>query len=98
MNLKRFIGETFEAFRWRRREANLKEKIALKTRGKIISIGGRSVNRKKSKTITTTEWNNPAIGKRHACESPEAFKERRRICNAKRRQREKERKFLLNSQ
>ena len=84
--MKRLPGEDFDAYRQRRKEANVFRKM-IGHIGRLFYQGG--TYRKKEVVLGPKRvLISAASGKRHKGESIEHFKQRRRVCNAKRRERE----------
>jgi len=97
--MKRAPGEEFEEYKKRRKDENILTKLRSLSRWKWFHQGGtyrrKAVVPGPKRTVISA-----AVGKRHKGESVEHFRERRRVCNAKRRERETNRltnKPLLGS-
>ena len=86
--MKRKDGESFEDYRNRRKAANIQQKNWWNER--LVKIW-RPKPKPRPPTRITAIPDNPASGKRHACETAAAFRARRKKCNAGRRAREKTR-------
>ena len=85
---KRAPGESFEDYRERRKGENKVRKML----GNIkVFFSGGTYRRKERVPIFKPILVSRAVGKRHQGESLEHFKERRKVCNTKRRLREKTR-------
>ena len=84
--MKRAPGESFEEYRERRRQGNIFTKAIGEGkwfyRGKTPYRKQEVVPRQKRVVITA------AMGKRHKGESIKKFRDRRRVCNVRRRERE----------
>ena len=89
--MKRAPGESFEEYQKRRKENNIASKISGKIR--IFFSGGTYRRKEKEEPAPKRTLISAAVGKRHQGELIEDFKERRKICNHKRRMREKERNW-----
>tara|TARA_Y100000310_G_scaffold255960_1_gene263623 strand:+ start:5883 stop:6188 length:306 start_codon:yes stop_codon:yes gene_type:complete len=97
--MKRKLGEIFTDYQQRRRQANANLKKKLGTVKRLsLNEGGKPVTVERSGAgyrIKTQEPKDvvarisPARGKRHRGETAKEFQDRRKVCNAKRRTREK---------
>lgn len=85
--MKRHPGEDFHKYRERRKKSNLMEKTSKIVR--IFFTGGTYRKYPKVKIEATPGLISPAVGKRHKGESLKNFRNRRMVCNQKRRVREK---------
>lgn len=94
--MKRFLGESYGDYRERREKEGFgfRSIQAFIRAGKVFFSGG-TYRRKPRIPLPKRVLISPTVGKRHQGESIEHFTERRRICNQKRRKRERERKYRL---
>ncbi len=86
--MKRAPGEAFEDYRERRKGENKTRKIIGNIR---VFFSGGTYRRKERPAAYKPILVSRAAGKRHEGESLKHFKDRRMVCNAKRRLREKTR-------
>ena len=84
--MKRAPGESFEEYRQRRKEDNIIKKSIGRV-GRWFHTGG-TYRKKPLAACPSREIVSAASGKRHKGESLQDFRDRRRVCNAKRRERE----------
>ncbi|MBU2249272.1 MAG: hypothetical protein KKD77_21170 [Gammaproteobacteria bacterium] len=83
--MKRLPNEPFEEYRERRKAAN---KAAKRRPWRIFFTGGTYRSQEIEPIVKQPPPISPAIGKRHKGETLSKFKERRRSCNKRRRERE----------
>jgi len=85
--MKRAPGEDFDAYRQRRKEAN----VFKKTIGRLKRLVHQGGTYRKKEIVPGPKrvLISAASGKRHKNEPLEHFKARRRFCNAARRERER---------
>lgn len=88
--MKRLPGEDFHEYRERRRGENKNRKWF----GRTFNFIRIPFRRRPEKVHL--EPTNKAIGKRHKNETYVHFLERRKACNTKRRQKEKEQRIAIN--
>ena len=85
--MERLPNETFEGYRERRKKENLDNKKRI--REGILKMFPAGIFQKKDRQPTfKAKLISKAVGKRHEGESLAHFKERRKVCNAKRKLRE----------
>jgi len=94
--MKRASNEDFNAYRERRKQSKIVEK-AIRI-GTVIFSGGTYRKHSKPESGPRPVLISPAIGKRHEGEPLDDFRKRRRICNSKRRDREKTYRNSVNIQ
>jgi len=96
--MKRLPGEDFEAYKERRKNQNKSDRILEKIK-KLPTLVKKKVFQSLKTKISSPrpEINmNVKIGKKYLNEPLDEFRKRRKICNARRRQKEADQKLIIN--